>query len=75
MSRFYGEIKGNRGKATRMGTEKSGFSAHIRGWHVGVKVYCFVDEDGSDAILVSQTGGSRSPSVVKQIALIKGGRQ
>ena len=40
MARFYGEIQGNKGQATRMGTKTSGFHAHIRGWDVGIKVEC-----------------------------------
>ena len=58
MSRFYGEVKGSRGKASRMGGIKSGFWSHIRGWNVGVEVNCHVDEDGKDVITVYRTGGS-----------------
>ena len=29
MARFYGDVQGNRGEATRMGTPSSGISAHI----------------------------------------------
>ncbi len=62
MSRFYAEIKGNRGQASRMGTEKSGMWAHVRGWHVGVIIECIVNEDGNDEILIRKTGGSSSGS-------------
>lgn len=59
MAHFYGEISGNRGAATRMGSKDSGFRAHIRGWHVGVRVYCEHNkETGEDEIYVYQTGGS-----------------
>jgi|SaaInlLV_10m_DNA_2_1039722.scaffolds.fasta_scaffold241269_1 hypothetical protein len=60
MGHFYGEIQGNRGEATRMGTKKSGFRAHIRGWHIGVRVRLHVDDDGNDVIEVYRTGGSSS---------------
>lgn len=62
MARWYGRIKGNRGEATRMGTERSGFTAHISGWNVGVKVDCRVDERGEDVIEVYRTGGNNDPS-------------
>ncbi len=58
MAQFYAEIQGNRGAATRIGTKKSGMWAHIRGWHVGVKVYCQVNAEGKDEIQVYKTGGS-----------------
>lgn len=71
MSRFYGEIQGNRGEATRQGTEKSGFRAHIRGWRIGVSVVCDVDSDGNDIIYVRETGGSSSPWREKEIVVLK----
>lgn len=58
MSRFYGHIEGSaRTAATRGGTDQSGLSAHIRGWHIGIYVEC-VDIDGEDRIDVRLTGGS-----------------
>jgi len=58
MARFYGSLKGNRGQATRTGTKKSGIEGHIRGWDVGTKVRCFVNEDGNDVVAVFLTSGS-----------------
>ena len=59
MSHFYGEIQGNRGSATRGGSKDSGFSAHIRGWTVGVKIWCYYDKNtGHDIIQIDKTGGS-----------------
>lgn len=58
MARFYGEIQGSRGPASRMGTPKSGFSAHVRGWNIGVHINCFVNDLGNDVIEVWRTGGS-----------------
>ena len=34
MSRFYANIQGNRGEATRQGTTNSGLYGHISGWDV-----------------------------------------
>lgn len=57
MAHFYGSMRGNRGQTTRMGTKQSGFSAHIRGWDIGVKVI-MVHRDGNDVIQVYRTSGS-----------------
>ena len=59
MSRFYGEIQGNRGPATRQGSEASGVHGHIRGWNVGGRVEVY-DRDGRDVVEVAATGGSNA---------------
>ena len=58
MAHFYADIQGNRGEATRMGTPQSGIYGHIRGWHSGAKVSCYVDDDGKDVVEVFATNGS-----------------
>ncbi len=59
MAQFYGEIQGNRGEATRMGTKDSGFRGHIRGWHVGGSVNCNYNESKDrDEVSIYATGGS-----------------
>jgi len=63
MARFYAEIQGNRGTASRMGTANSGIQSHIRGWDIGVKVIGGVDENGNDVFHVYKTGGSNGRSV------------
>lgn len=65
MSRFYAEIQGSRGAATRQGSKKSGISGHIRSWNLGAYVVCYVGQDGKDHIRVSITGGSNDPSIKK----------
>ena len=74
MSHFYGEMQGNRGEVSRTGSKTSGFSAHIRGWNIGVKIQCWHDEKtNKDEIHIYQTGGSSKPAVLKEIAtLIQG---
>lgn len=72
MSRFYAEIQGSRGLASRQGTPKSGMWGHIRGWHVGVEVRCYVDSDGKDVVQVWETGGSAGARSTKLIATLKG---
>lgn len=60
MARYYGVIQGNRGEATRMGSAKSGFWGHIRGWRVGAKVECRTDPKDADRdwVQVAVTHGS-----------------
>ena len=61
MARFYAEIQGSRGEATRMGTAKTGISRHIRGWDVGIYVEGEVraNEDIFHVYLTSGSNGSR----------------
>jgi hypothetical protein len=59
MAHFYGEIQGNRGEATRMGTKDSGFRGHIRGWHVGGSINCYYNESKDrDEVSIYATKGS-----------------
>ena len=57
MSRFYADISGGRGTATRQGHAASGIRGHVRGWHVGVKVRGYAEGD-SDEFAIYATGGS-----------------
>ena len=61
MARFYAGIQGNRSEATRMGTQVSGISGHIRGWDVGIYVEGEVgaNEDIFHIYLTSGSNGSR----------------
>lgn len=59
MAHFYGEITGNKGTATRMGSQGSGFRAHIRGWNMGIEVFLnYNEENDRDEATVYLTGGS-----------------
>lgn len=71
MAHFYGEIQGGRGRVTRTGTKKSGMTAHIRGWHIGVAVDCCTDADGKDVITIHQTGGTNRSTPTRLVATIK----
>ncbi len=74
MSRFYGDIKGNRGEATRMGTTSSGMEGHIRGWNIGYRVVCHSrDTPGKqiDECVVYETKGSNGYGSSKEIARIQ----
>ena len=70
MSRFYAEIKGNRGKASRQGFKDSGMWSHTRGWNRGVEVRCYVDSDDNDCIDVYVTGGSSGATSSKLMATV-----
>lgn len=67
MGHFYAGIQGNRGEATRMGTAKSGIYGHIRGWHVGAKIYAS-HSGGIDTISVYKTSGSNGDKPDELIA-------
>ena len=60
MSPFYGEMtgsRGSRGTVTKQGTKEYGLSAHIRGYNIGVRIYCY-NLDGKDIIAIYKTTGS-----------------
>ncbi len=60
MSRFYGEMHNERSAITKCG-HKDGLTAHIRGWNAGIRVECYVDQEGNDQFMVWSTGGSNQP--------------
>jgi len=68
MSRFYASIRGSRGMATRQGGKSSGISGHIRGWNIGARVHCFVNDEGKDVVQVFKTSGSSGWGGGQQIA-------
>ena len=69
MSRFYGDLKGSRGEATRQGTPNSGIEGHLRGWNTGARVIVDTSpENGKDRVRVFRTGGSSAQSPIELIA-------
>ena len=68
MARFRAIIRGNRGEASRLGSQDSGIRAYINGWNIGVHVYIFVNDEGKDEIRVWKTGGSNRKSADELIA-------
>ncbi|HEY0161029.1 MAG TPA: hypothetical protein VGF28_27355 [Thermoanaerobaculia bacterium] len=67
MARFYGEVQGTRGRASRLGS--AGMRSHTRGWNVGVEVVCTIRDD-VDVIEVYETGGSHAPGAKRLIATV-----
>ena len=58
MTTFRGVMQGNKGEASRLGTEKSGLGAHLCGWNGGVNVQLYHDNLGRDSAKITLTGGS-----------------
>lgn len=71
MARFYGDLQGNRGQATRMGTAKSGMDGHIRGWNIGARVWMRVNDAGEDEVTVDITRGSNGAGQSRRIGTYK----
>lgn len=73
MARFKGDIEGSRGTASRLGSEASGMTAHIRGWNLGIRIYAQSDNDNpdDDGFTLYVTGGSNDPSVCKLIGYVR----
>jgi len=73
MARFKGDITGSRGNASRLGDSKSGMSAHVRGWGLGIRIYADTDSDNPDAdgFTLYATGGSNNPSESKRIGYVR----
>lgn len=59
MAQFRAVIRGQRGSASRLGSEKSGIYAQVNGWGLGVEVRGYHDkETGKDIFRVYRTEGS-----------------
>lgn len=73
MARYYAEIQGNRGKASRMGTPTSGMWAHVRGWDVGILVSLRPDPNdrANDMVEVRLTGGSNGHRSSKPLGIFR----
>ena len=79
MAHFYGEVHGNRGAASRLGSAASGMEARAQGWTVGATVRAFVDPaTGEDTVQVYRTDGSngyRSNLIAEFTANTKRGKE
>ena len=72
MARFYGSLTGDQAKtdATRIG--RNTLKAHIRGWNVGVKIFCEKTENGKIKISIYRTNGSNDPTIQEFVAVVEG---
>ena len=65
MAAFMATIKGQRGKASRLGTKASGIVAHVNAWNSGVDVMGTYDQlTGTIRWTVERTGGSNQGQVL-----------
>lgn len=73
MAHYYMSSRGTRGEGpTVTGTKRSGISAHVRTWGVGVEVRGRHDERGADVFDVYLTGGSNGIASPILIATVDG---
>jgi hypothetical protein len=70
MSRYYAQIQGAKGPASRCGTAASGMWAHVRGWDVGALITCEQDGD-ADVVHVYATGGSNGHRSNQLVATLR----
>ena len=62
MSRFYADITGGRGTATRQGHAASGIRGHVRGWRSGVKVRGYAEGEADEFAIYATSGSSGAGS-------------
>ena len=67
-------MQGQRGTASRLGNAKTGITARVNGWDLGIMVSGHVDDDGHDTFMVYQTGGSNAVCNPTLIAIVKPGK-
>lgn len=61
MARYYGEVQGGRGSASRLGHKTRGLRTTCNAWDIGVRCYASVrTHDDSDVIDIELTRGSGS---------------
>jgi len=69
MAHFIGYLQGNRGQASRLGTERSGMDAVARGWHIGGEIMLGTNsESRNDWMEIRIDGGSSGPRQAEIIA-------
>ena len=55
MSHFYGTLQGNRGRATRCGSKKSGMQTYCASWDGAIVCSTYINEKGEDCVKVEKT--------------------
>lgn len=70
MARFRGTLQGQRGGASRLGSEKSGLVVRCNGWDCGVTVTADVC-NGVDTFCIYKTGGSNKQDDTTLIAVVR----
>ncbi len=67
MARFRGTVQGARGEVSRLGTTTSGVMSSADGWNLGGTVE-INEEEGSDVVEFTLTGGSNTRSNQRRFA-------
>ena len=62
MAKFYGNLKGSRGEATRCGTGSSGISVSARSWNGSISVEMGEGETPDDPEVVIRAGNGSTTS-------------
>lgn len=60
MSRFYGNMSGERGEVTKCGHKR--LESHLRSYGFGIRTECLLNSRGQNEFRVYSTGGSNNPS-------------
>jgi len=71
MAQFRAIIRGNRNSVSRLGGKKSGITAQVNGWDLGIKIDGYIDTDGRDTFRIYKTGGSNDRQEEVLITTIK----
>ena len=59
MAQYRADVKGGRGRVSRLGHKTTGIECWVRGWHTGIEVRGRWDEETQqDIFFVYKTGGS-----------------
>ena len=66
MAHFRATIRGQRGQASRLGSKKSGITASINGWDLGV----MVSDSPDNGFIISINGGSNGGAQARDIGRV-----
>jgi len=70
MARFRATMQGQRGSASRLGSAKTGITARVNGWNVGVSVMAEALDD-KDRVWLTATGGSNGATLERCLGYIE----
>jgi len=72
MAQFRGVMQGRKGLVSRLGSKRSGLSAKLNGWNMGVKVELDYDDekkqDRASIYLTSGSNGKKNPIFLASIS-------
>ena len=73
MAKYRGELKGNRGGVTRLGTERSGITGHVYSWTFGIRATIHPDPEdrNKDLAVIEITRGGGMGGTVKVLKTLR----